>query len=341
MKRITKLLISLGLMLSIVFSMSVAAFAALPTDPGLYKKATGITIAKKDGKWRALKNGTFDKTYNGIAKNRYGWWYVRQGLVDFNYTGVAKNEYGWWRVEGGKVNFKFTGVAANTLGTWYIEGGKVDFSKNGAVVIDHDNWYVTGGKATRRFPDKVAQAFLDAGASSASYRKDHKYCIAVNTAQNLVTVYTTDNELRFTKPVRAMVCSCGLSSSPTKLGTYKTQNKYSWRALNGGVYGQYATRITGSYLFHSVPYYSQNKGKLETAEYNKLGSPASAGCVRMAVRDVKWIYNNCPLGTIVYLYSDSDLKEPMLKPSAMKIPSDNPYKGWDPTDPDKNNPWNQ
>ena len=46
-----------------------------------------------------------------------------------------------------------------------------------------------------------------------------------------------------------------------------------------------------------VPYYSMNKGDLEDGQYNKLGDYASLGCVRMCVRDVKWIYDNCPSGT--------------------------------------------
>ena len=106
------------------------------------------------------------------------------------------------------------------------------------------------------------------------------------------------------------------------------------------MYGQYATRITGSYLFHSVPYYKQSKSTLETAEYNKLGKRASAGCVRLCVRDVKWIYDNCAAGTIVTLYADGSMQEPFVKPIPVKIPTGSPYAGWDPTDPDKKNPWN-
>ena len=116
-------------------------------------------------------------------------------------------------------------------------------------------------------------------------------------------------------------------------------DKYVWRALNGGVYGQYATRITGSYLFHSVPYYRQDKSTLETGEYNKLGSRASAGCVRLCVRDVKWIYDHCASGTIVTLYDDSNLQEPLMKPNAIRIPTNSRNAGWDPTDPDGRNPW--
>lgn len=84
-------------------------------------------------------------------------------------------------------------------------------------------------------------------------------------------------------------------------------------AADGPSYGQYATRIYDGYLFHSVPYYSQHKDDVEYDEFNKLGTVASLGCIRLAVVDVKWIYDNCPLGTPVVIYNDKD-PGPMGKP---------------------------
>ncbi len=163
------------------------------------------------------------------------------------------------------------------------------------------------------------------------------YLLKVNRTQNLVIAYSKDGNGEYTVPVRAMICSVGLNGD-TPTDTYKTQNKYVWRPLIGNVYGQYATRITGSILFHSVPYSSQNKSTLDYNEYNKLGSSASHGCVRMTVEDAKWIYDNCPLGTTVIIY-DSNAPEPLAKPSAQKIDPSSPMCGWDPTDPDPANPW--
>lgn len=75
-----------------------------------------------------------------------------------------------------------------------------------------------------------------------------------------------------------MVCSTGLYNA-TPRGTYQISTKYLWRELYGGVYGQYATRIHGGILFHSVPYYKRAKDTLCTDKYNKLGQQASMGCV--------------------------------------------------------------
>ncbi len=163
------------------------------------------------------------------------------------------------------------------------------------------------------------------------------YLIRVNRLMNTVTVYAQDADGNYTVPVKAMVCSCGLNDG-TPVGTFKTSTKYEWRALYGNVYGQYAYRIHGAIMFHSVPYHTTNKGDLESEEYNKLGDFASLGCVRLAVRDAKWLVDNCPSGTTVEIYDSPD-PGPLGKPSAVRIDLNSPCKGWDPTDPDAANPW--
>ncbi len=165
------------------------------------------------------------------------------------------------------------------------------------------------------------------------------YFIKVNRVQNVVTVYALDEDGYYTKPIKAMLCSVG-KNNRTPAGTFQTSDKHEWCSLVGGVYGQYAYRIDGQIMFHSVPYFSMNKGDLETEEYNKLGTSASLGCIRLSVADAKWIYDNCPSGTIVTIY-DSDYEGPLGKPTAEKIEVGSDYAGWDPTDPDMDNPWNQ
>ena len=165
-----------------------------------------------------------------------------------------------------------------------------------------------------------------------------KYYIKVNYGAQVVTVYTKDSNGNYTVPVRAMVCSTG-TYTPTS-GTYRTLAKGNWWPLYGDVYGQYSTHIYDGILFHSVPYLeSGDKSSLEYWAYDQLGQRVSMGCVRLTVEDAKWLYYNCPVGTQVEFYSSSN-PGPLGKPSTMKI-SDAPddVRGWDPTDPDPNNPW--
>lgn len=168
--------------------------------------------------------------------------------------------------------------------------------------------------------------------------KTPEYYIKVNYKAQVVTVYTKDSDGKFTKPVKAMVCSTG-TYTPSS-GTYKTPNRFRWLRMVGGVYAQYCTQIVGDILFHSVPYLERkNHASLEYWAYDKLGTKASLGCIRLTCKDAKWIYDNCKLGTKVEFYSSSN-PGPLGKPSARKISSaPSNVRGWDPTDPASGNPW--
>ena len=165
----------------------------------------------------------------------------------------------------------------------------------------------------------------------AAKKNTTKYTIYVNRKTNLINV--VDEKTK--KTVRAMYCSTGRNYRTIR-GTYYTKAKYRWRCLKGNVYGQYATRINGPYLFHSVPYYKKNVKTVETVEYNKLGSQASLGCVRLTVVDAKWIYDNCRVGTKVVINDKKQLEKPLYLPIKISTKS---KSGWDPTDPDKRNPY--
>ncbi|HKL80481.1 MAG TPA: L,D-transpeptidase family protein [Mobilitalea sp.] len=171
----------------------------------------------------------------------------------------------------------------------------------------------------------------------ASAKEDNPYLIKVNRVHNTITVYTQDEKGKYNVPVKAMTCSVGKLGTQTRVGTFQTRAKYRWKALMGNVWGQYSTRIVGGILFHSVYYYENgNPETLANKEYNKLGSAASHGCIRLTVADAKWIYDNCIVGTTVVVYDDEKSPGPLGKPEAIKLPS---KVRWDPTDPNTNNPY--
>lgn len=166
-----------------------------------------------------------------------------------------------------------------------------------------------------------------------------KYYIKVNVSQNVVYVYEQDgNGNPVGEPVRTMVCSTG-TETPWS-GKYKLSGaKHRWHTLFHDCYGQWTTSIVGDILFHSVPYSRYgDPSSLIWSYYDKLGTRASAGCIRLTTRDAKWIYDNIVRGTIVEFYSG-----PLVgaKPTAQKISNDTIRRGWDPTDVwSQGNPWN-
>lgn len=158
--------------------------------------------------------------------------------------------------------------------------------------------------------------------------KKSSYYITVNRKNCVVTIFAPNKNGDYVIPVKAMTCSVGKASTQTPTGTYNTSAKYRWAELMGPSYGQYCTRIVGGVLFHSVAGYNKTSYNLSASDYNKLGQPASHGCVRLCVRDAKWIYDNCKIGTTVKIMDSSiDI---FSKPKTIKIKSSQHY---DPTDP--------
>ena len=226
------------------------------------------------------------------------------------------------------------------------DGGRIDAQKIGTATITakfsnkESNCKVTVEKAddvtnTDTFSTAIT-ANTDILNQNINSSYTNPYAIYVNRKMNTVTVYTYDENGDYTIPVRAMVCSCGKNNG-TITGEFETYFTNEWHALFDNVYGHYVSGISGDYLFHSVPYYTTSSDNLEVEEFNKLGTDASLGCVRMAIADTKWIYENCVVGTFVKIYDD-DNPGPLGKPDTIKITDMS--CGWDPTDDDENNPYN-
>lgn len=167
---------------------------------------------------------------------------------------------------------------------------------------------------------------------------DFPYQVDVIRNQCVAIVYGLDENGEYTKIVHVYVCTTGYW---TPLGWFRMGSRNEWNELFGGVWGQYATVITGDVMFHSVPFASANKDNLVSWRYNQLGTIASMGCIRYTVADAKWLYDNCPIGTRVHIYDCRDADLPVEKPDPPRLDLDDPRANWDPTDPDPENPWRQ
>ena len=132
-----------------------------------------------------------------------------------------------------------------------------------------------------------------------NFKAEHPFYIKVNKKENFAIVYGIDKKGKYSVPYKAFVCSTGRENDFTPNGTFTVSEKYRWRLMVDNTYAQYAVRIQGQIMLHSVPYTSPESDALEYWEYNKLGNVASLGCVRFQVADIKWIYDNCPEGTKV------------------------------------------
>ena len=217
--------------------------------------------------------------------------------------------------------------------------GEYDLAKAGEYIINIVAEDQSGNKTPKQVIIKVAEPPRQIVSHPTS--SGAPYYIEVNRQQNVVIVYSKDQNGNYSNITKVFVASTGAPGSETPLGTFTTSDRYESLYLVGNVWGHYTVRISGPYFFHSVPYFTKGApwDNLEYLEYNKLGNGASAGCVRLAAADAKWIYDNIGHGTTVKIYDSDTLPVGVVKPTAMKIDENSQNRGWDPTDPDPANPW--
>ena len=83
-------------------------------------------------------------------------------------------------------------------------------------------------------------------------------------------------------------CSTAIDPNGTPVGTFKATDIYTnWHSLyyNQWTYG--AIRLGKSHiLIHSTPYLSPDFNTLDLVELQKLGIPASHGCIRVAPENI-------------------------------------------------------
>ena len=227
-------------------------------------------------------------------------------------------------------------------------GGRIDALKEGQAVITANGKDFSGTcTVTIQKSSKASQpaeyttaytANLDILEKNKEDGSKNPYSVTINRRTNTVTVYTYDDKGDYVVPVRAMVCSCGemTDENITPTGEYSVYFKNYWHALFGDVYGKYVTGFSGHYLFHSVPYTKTESYTLKTDEFNKLGTNASQGCVRLMIADAKWIYDNLDMFTEVKVIDASGKQDPLGTPPTIKTDTS---VSWDPTDPHKKNPY--
>ena len=157
--------------------------------------------------------------------------------------------------------------------------------------------------------------------------KSHK--IEIDLTNQICTVYGVYSD-GTTKPIMSEWVSTARKGKTTPTGNFKIQGasngrkaKYRTAKMSSGkAYAEYLCRFKGAKCMHTVPYSKrQTTGHVSKTEFNKLGTPASAGCVRMPYKMAKYIYENCPVGTPVKVFKGTKGKYPMGKPTKYKATS--------------------
>ena len=134
------------------------------------------------------------------------------------------------------------------------------------------------------------------------------YHATVDVKSQVTTVYTYDENMEYTVPVRVMICSTGTTRYPTGLGEYiLTGRRANWATFPtwGGGTAQYWVKIDGEIAFHSVMYDNYDHTKMSQSSFDALGRRASHGCIRLTTEDAHWLFNNLRGGTVINIVADA------------------------------------
>ena len=120
------------------------------------------------------------------------------------------------------------------------------------------------------------------------------YLIWVDTQSFKVNIFT--GKKSNWKLIKSYSCSIGKPTTPTPKGTFYIGIKgYSFGYSHGYVC-YYYSQFKNDYLFHSILYNLDG-----TIKDGRLGMKISNGCIRLAKVNAKWIYDNVPAKTTVFI----------------------------------------
>ena len=253
-------------------------------NPGSGAMATGWLWT--DNRWYYLDKSGAMKT--GWAKIGGKWYYLNKS--GYMAEGWKKLSDTWYYLNPGSGAMATGWIQPDK--TWYYlksSGAMV----TGRHVIDGRASLFDGSGAWLGY-ENVERLFTMWAQPETS---STKWLILVDTSRCKVGVFWGSKghwELQ-----RMMDCAPGKASTPTKKGRFTVGSK-GYYFDSGAARCFYFTQFSGNYLFHSVLYYQNSKPT--SIMDGRVGMGLSHGCVRLKLSNAKWIYDNIPRGTKVYVW---------------------------------------
>ena len=161
-------------------------------------------------------------------------------------------------------------------------------------------------------------------------KETKKYIVSVHKNFSLAEVWSYTTDINKYQHEKSLKCSVG---KKVKTGMYNLKKTYSW-VKNGKNWHQYNTIYSKKGYLQSVSYKDKYPNTIKQSSYNSLGGEKHKDqSIYFSCDDAKWISSNAYR---IKLAINQDYKityTAVIKPTLAKA------CGWDPTDPNKNNPY--
>ena len=266
--------------------------------------------------------GAMAKGMRYIPSNGGKWvyydWTTGQMAHGERYVDYDREHTGWYLFDPvtGAMYHGFTYIRSN--------GGKWVYYDQTTGIMDHDLGYINGawyyfdhdtGKMAHRMtyvPEWNSYKYFDdidgrwnQGQESADWNSPSQEAAYpdLSRVRNLNVQVSIANQQVYVRDgdsvIYTMIASTGVNDC-TPRGTYTVNGRGASFMNPDGMGANNWVQFLGNYLFHSVPI--DRSGAYIVSEAQKLGRPASHGCVRLTIPDSRWLYDQLRDGTRVTIY---------------------------------------
>lgn len=160
---------------------------------------------------------------------------------------------------------------------------------------DPSTMYQASAQSVLSASDAANKAKYESVVNNADCNSYTNYFIVVNLSEQKVYIYNGTNHNW--QLINEFQCASGSASSPTIPGHYFLGVKDTQFVLDNGTTCKYYSQIQGNMLFHSI-LFDKNGNVIDPT----LGASVSHGCVRLALENAKYIYDDVPIGSGIWIY---------------------------------------
>ena len=166
-----------------------------------------------------------------------------------------------------------------------------------------DELYKTPTKDTVYKPATQSMLTANEVSTEAAYESTINSVESISNTNNFILVNLSEQKVYIFygtnhnwKLINTFSCASGRAETPTVQGHFLVGVKGLFFKSGATIYCRYFTQISGNYLFHSI-LYDKNGNILD----GDLGAVASHGCIRLALQNAKYIFDNIPIGSGIWI----------------------------------------
>lgn len=263
----------------------------------------GLSIKLPTGKYNSDLQSAIERLYSYLKNKddeRRSYFEDSSKLSKEAVALLCSNILGYVRDVGGesKNETEDTRVQRRLHTLYYVSKSGVDGqfgTKSREAVAEFQK---TNGLPETGIADRETQELL---FSDKAIAKQLPYRVEVSLKRQRVEVYALNDAGEYDH-IHSFICSTGLGNS-TPRGIFLDGFPVNrWHYFSKFYcWAQYSFDIEGDIMFHSVIYSAASTSAVRMSSVYNLGSPASHGCIRLEVEAAKWLFENCPRGSLVII----------------------------------------